>query len=144
MIGRATTLVLDRNATWSNQHGFVVSPRFHIPGDISVQPSVARSVYRSSGNRERIGYIGAVSNNTTSSSTITYKASGGNVYDLKDAILANFKNKAGWLEYNMKRVCKIECVDDEEQKLGKKEVIRVINEIIKFYDIMKDIRVEDY
>lgn len=78
LIGRATTLVLDRNATWSNQHGFVVSPRFHIPGDISVQPSVARSVYRSSGNKERIGYIGAVSNNTTSSSTITYKAIGGN------------------------------------------------------------------
>ena len=74
----------------------------------------------------------------------TYKLSGGNIDDLKDAILANFKNKAGWLEYNIKRVCKIECLDEEEQKLGKKEVIRVINEIIKFYDIMKNIRVEDY
>jgi len=72
----------------------------------------------------------------------TYKSCGGTINDLKDAILANFKNKSGWLEYNMKRVCKIECVDEEEQKLGKKEVIRVINEIIKFYDIMKDIRIE--
>ena len=74
----------------------------------------------------------------------TYKLNGGNIETLKEAILANFKNKAGWLEYNMKRVCKIECLDEEEQKLSKKEVIRVINEIIKFYDIMKNIRVEDY
>lgn len=74
----------------------------------------------------------------------TYKLNGGDIENLKDAILANFKNKAGWLEYNMRRVCKIECLDEEEQKLGKKEVIRVINEIIKFYDIMKNIRVEDY
>lgn len=74
----------------------------------------------------------------------TYKVSGGNISDLKDAILANFKNKAGWLEYNMKRVCKMECLDEEEQKLGRKEVIRVINEIIKFYEIMKNIRIEDY
>ena len=74
----------------------------------------------------------------------TYKMNGGKIEDLKDAILANFKNKAGWLEYNIKRVCKIECLDEEEQKLGKKEVIRVIREIIKFYDIMKDINVQDY
>lgn len=76
--GRATTLVLDRNGSWSNEHGFVVSPRFHIPDNISVQPSVVRSVYRSSGNKERTGYIGAVSNKTTSSTAISYKVSGGN------------------------------------------------------------------
>ena len=75
---------------------------------------------------------------------ITYKHNCGDISDLEDAIFANFKNKSGWLEYNMKRVCKIECLDEEEQKLGKKEVIRVINEIVKFYEIMENIRIEDY
>ncbi|MGN1298774.1 MAG: GNAT family N-acetyltransferase [Candidatus Scatovivens sp.] len=74
----------------------------------------------------------------------TYKSNGGNISDLEDAIISNFKNKSGWLEYNLKRLCKIECVDNEEQELGKKEVIRVINEIIKFYDVMKSIKIEDY
>lgn len=68
----------------------------------------------------------------------TYENNGGDLSDLKDAVLANFKNKAGWLEYNMKRVCKIECLDEEEQELGKKEVIRVINEIIKFYNVINE------
>ena len=75
---------------------------------------------------------------------LTYKLHGGNIDDLKDAILANFKNKSGWLEYNMKRVCEIECLDEEEKQLGKKEIIRVINEIIKFYEIMENIKIEDY
>lgn len=74
----------------------------------------------------------------------TYKFNGGNISDLNDAVLANFKNKSGWLEYNIKRVCRIECLDEEEQELGKKEVIRVINEIIKFYEIMKNVKLEDY
>ena len=76
--GRATTLLLDRNGTWSNDHGFVVSPRFHIPANLSVQPSVVRSVYRSSGNKERTGYIGPVPNNITTSTAVSYKVSGGN------------------------------------------------------------------
>ena len=63
----------------------------------------------------------------------TYKLNGGKLNDLKKAFYSNFKNKSGWLEYNLKRVCKIECLDDEEQKLGEKEVIRVIDEIISFY-----------
>lgn len=58
---------------------------------------------------------------------------------MSKAVYSNFKNKSGWLEYNLKRVCKLECLDDEEQELGEKEVIRVINEIIVFYDIMKKI-----
>lgn len=66
----------------------------------------------------------------------TYQANGGMLDDLDKAIYSNFKNKSGWLEYNLKRVCRLECLDDEEQKLGKKEVIRVINEIIVFYNNM--------
>ena len=70
----------------------------------------------------------------------TYKNNGGDLKDLGKAIYSNFKNKSGWLEYNLKRVCKLECLDDEEQKLGEKEVIRVINEIIKFYEIITKIK----
>lgn len=69
----------------------------------------------------------------------TYKENGENINDLNKAAYANFKNKSGWLEYNLKRVCKLECLDEEEQKLGEKEVVRVINEIIVFYDIMKSL-----
>jgi len=67
----------------------------------------------------------------------TYKDNGGNLNDLKKAIYSNFKNKSGWLEYNLKRVCKLECIDEEEQKLGEKEVIRVLNEILIFYETFK-------
>ena len=69
-----------------------------------------------------------------------YKRNNRDLDDLKKAIYANFKNKSGWLEYNLKRVCKIECIDEEEQKLGEKEVIRVINEIFKFYEIFKNFK----
>lgn len=69
----------------------------------------------------------------------TYKSNGGNLKDLKKAVYSNFKNKSGWLEYNLKRVCKLECLDEEEQKLGEKEVIRVINEIIIFYQNIEDL-----
>ena len=68
----------------------------------------------------------------------TYKENNGDIKDIKKAIYSNFKNKSGWLEYNLKRVCKLECLDEEEQKLGEKEVVRVINEIFKFYDVLKD------
>ena len=71
----------------------------------------------------------------------TYKESGGNLADFDKAIYSNFKNKSGWLEYNLKRVCKLECIDEEEQKLGEKEVIRVINEIIMFYDVVGRINI---
>ena len=73
----------------------------------------------------------------------TYKDNGGNIKDIDKAIYSNFKNKSGWLEYNLKRVCKLECVDEEEEKLGEKEVLRVINEIIKFYDIIKNNTMEE-
>ena len=66
----------------------------------------------------------------------TYKENGGNLEDFNKAIYSNFKNKAGWLEYNLKRVCRLECIDDEEQKLGESEVLRVISEIFKFYEIL--------
>lgn len=65
-----------------------------------------------------------------------YKEAGGDLTDFSKAVYSNFKNKSGWLEYNLKRVCGLECLDEEEQKLGEKEVKRVIKEIFKFYDIL--------
>ena len=70
-----------------------------------------------------------------------YKNKGGDIKDYHKAIYANFKNKSGWLEYNLKRVCRIECIDDEEQKLGEDEVIRVINEILMFYNVIENIKI---
>ena len=66
-----------------------------------------------------------------------------NITSIDKAISANFKNKAGWLEYNLKRVCKLECLDEEEQRLGEKEVIRVIKEIETFYETMKELNINE-
>jgi len=62
----------------------------------------------------------------------TYKANGGNTENFDIALIADFKAKFGWLEYNLKRVCGIECIDEEEKLLGEKEVARSIDEINKF------------
>ncbi len=61
-----------------------------------------------------------------------YEENGGDTSDFEKAIEANFKAKFGWLEYNLKRVCGIECIDEEEKNLGEKEVVRSIDEINKF------------
>ncbi len=63
----------------------------------------------------------------------TYKEQGGKLLDYEDALNADYKAKFGWLEYNIKRVCGIECIDEEEKRLGENEVIRTIDEINKFY-----------
>ncbi len=65
----------------------------------------------------------------------TYKENGGELNDFDEAIRADFKAKFEWLEYNLKRACGIECIDEEERELGKKEAIRTIDEINKFYNI---------
>lgn len=70
----------------------------------------------------------------------TYEENGGDISEFNLAIDANFKAKSGWLEYNLKRVCGIECLDREEQILGEKEVIRSIDEINKFYYFMRNIK----
>ncbi len=62
----------------------------------------------------------------------TYKENGGNLDEFNEALKADYKAKFGWLEYNLKRICGIECLDEEEKILGEKEVIRTIDEINKF------------
>ncbi len=67
----------------------------------------------------------------------TYKENGGNLSDYTESLKADYKAKFGWLEYNLKRATGIECIDDEEKKLGEKEVVRSINEI-KMFDLYKN------
>lgn len=62
----------------------------------------------------------------------TYEENGGDLSDYDKALKADFKAKFGWLEYNLKRVCGLECLDEEERSLGESEVIRSIDEINKF------------
>ena len=63
----------------------------------------------------------------------TYKENGGNLNEFDEALKADYKAKFGWLEYNLKRICGIECLDEEEKILGEKEVIRTIDEINSFH-----------
>ena len=44
-----------------------------------------------------------------------------------------YLGKLNWLEYNLKRALRIECSDEEEQKLGVIQVIETIKEL-KQYD----------
>jgi len=67
----------------------------------------------------------------------TYKDNGGNLNDYTESLKADYKAKFGWLEYNLKRITGIECIDDEEKKLGKREVVRSINEI-KMFDLYRN------
>lgn len=53
----------------------------------------------------------------------------------------SLKAKFAWLEYILKKVTGIECIDDEERELGEKEVIRSIDEINQFYLYSKDMKV---
>ena len=63
----------------------------------------------------------------------TYKENGGDLNEFDEALKADYKAKFGWLEYNLKRICGIECLDEEEKILGEKEVIRTIDEINSFH-----------
>ena len=86
LAGRAKTLVLNHRR-YSKvfvvlfdeaEKGFVVSPKFHVPADLSIQPCVLRSTYNAGGNLERTGYVGAVSSQTSSNtSSVTYTTTGG-------------------------------------------------------------------
>ena len=87
LAGRASTLVLNHRryskVIWvlfnEAEKGFVVSPKFHIPADFNVQPCILRSTYNAVENLERTGYVGAVSNQTSSNTgSISYTTTGGN------------------------------------------------------------------
>lgn len=50
----------------------------------------------------------------------TYKENGGDLSNYSESLKADYKAKFGWLEYNLKRITGIECIDNEEKKLGER------------------------
>ncbi|GLV64463.1 membrane protein [Bacillus mycoides] len=59
-----------------------------------------------------------------------YKKNFGALHANWETVLATgFLGKLGWLEYNLKRSLRIECTDEEEQKLGTAQVTTTLNEI---------------
>ena len=56
------------------------------------------------------------------------------------ALIANYKGKLGWLEYNIKRALEIECQDEEENKLGIKETIRELKELEDYTNLIPEMK----
>ena len=67
-----------------------------------------------------------------------YTKEGGNLNDYEIAFKADYKAKLRWFEYNLKRITVFDFLDEEEIKLGEKEVIRSADEIIKFDEYKND------
>ena len=72
----------------------------------------------------------------------TYVQEGGKLEDYDKAFKADFKAKLRWFEYNLKRITMFDFLDDEEKKLGEKEVIRSADEIKKFDFYSLDMKYE--
>ena len=78
LVARTTTLVLQTKRAGVKESGFIVSPKFYMPSNISIQASILRSAYYLywGGSKTRTGYVGAVANNATSNtSSVTYTCS---------------------------------------------------------------------
>ena len=71
-----------------------------------------------------------------------YVNEGGILDDYETAFKADYKAKLRWFEYNLKRITVFDFLDEEEIKLGEKEVIRSADEIIKFDEYKNDMRYE--
>ena len=55
--------------------GYVVSPKFHMHGNINVQTMFERSLYTTKGSGSKDGYIGAVANTSYKSTALTFSTS---------------------------------------------------------------------
>lgn len=63
----------------------------------------------------------------------SYHENGGTISgNVEDILYSVFKGKLEWLEYNMKRSLRIECSNDEDQRLGTSEVVSTIQSIYKY------------
>ena len=90
LVARTTTLVLQTKRAGVRESGFIVSPEFYMPSNISVQASILRSAYYLffGGSKKRTGYVGAVANNATSNtSSVTYICSAGS--DIGGTVVGN-------------------------------------------------------
>jgi len=54
-------------------------------------------------------------------------------------LYSGFSAKLGWLEYNLKRALGIECVDEKEQELGRKQVVSTMKEILEYEKQMDEV-----
>lgn len=78
LAGHSSTLVLHHYRkvfSTTNESGFVVSPKFCTPSDISVQPQIIRHAYSAgvfTTNITKTGYVGAVNSTTSKSTTISF------------------------------------------------------------------------
>ena len=72
----------------------------------------------------------------------TYVKEGGILENYEKAFKADFKAKLRWFEYNLKRITLFDFLEEDEKKLGEKEVIRSADEIIKFDSYRNDMKYE--
>jgi Ser/Thr protein kinase RdoA (MazF antagonist) len=80
-------------------------------------------------------WSGAIDRDQFSAFISGYKGENGVITADWEAVLANgFSGKLGWLEYNLKRSLWLECTDEEEQRLGTRQVIETIGELGEYAD----------
>jgi len=59
--------------------------------------------------------------------------------DWRKVLDFGFTGKLGWLEYNLKRSLRIECSDEEDQKMGTEQVIETIHAICRYANNIPEI-----
>lgn len=69
-------LMLYYYRTWDGaSSGYVVSPKFHMHGNIDIQVMFERSLYTTKGSGSKDGYVGAVANTSSKSTALTFATS---------------------------------------------------------------------
>lgn len=124
LAGRTSTLVLHHRryskVIWvlfdEEEKGYVVSPKFVTPSDIAVQPMVARSAYNASGDKTRTGYVGPVTNTSSSSQAIKYTTSANN--NLTETIIGSGEWMSSFVINSSMPYISLDCVDDVGNALG--------------------------
>ncbi|RAV08182.1 phosphotransferase [Paenibacillus contaminans] len=59
--------------------------------------------------------------------------------DWRTVLDSGFLGKLGWLEYNLKRSLRIECTDEEEQRLGTEQAVGTIHAIRRYADMSSEL-----
>ena len=79
LVGHSKTLVLHhyrKVLSTTNESGYIVSPKFEVPSNISVEPQIKRHVYsyKLTGTKTiyKTGYVGAVSSTTDKSTAVSF------------------------------------------------------------------------
>ena len=121
LAGRTSTLVLHHRRYFrflfnENEKGYVVSPKFVTPSDIAVQPMVARSAYNASGDQTRTGYVGPVTNTSSSSQAIKYTTSANN--GLTETIIGSGEWMSSFVINSSMPYISLDCVDNVGNALG--------------------------